>query len=302
VTKHTFAVRFLAAAAAAIAGAALAPTARAAIVHSVSLGSPGSAFDAKGMSLYVSSVDGRVYVYKQGGHLVRALKSGLNYPQGLYVDKQGVLYVANRGASNVLEFKRGRMKPFATLSDGNEQPMDVTLCPDGTVYVANILNASGGSGDIAVYSGGSSSPTGHLTYLNANPFYLSCDRAGNLFATEVVGSTGTVVEFPGGSDSGAKQLPITFGGNPAGIAATANGNLLLAYGQGLEEFTEAGQPTGFSLKTLGFQQIALDAAGSLVLGAAGQTGALYTFPQGQLLHQYLSKGTVLGVAFDSGLY
>jgi hypothetical protein len=300
VTKHTFAVRFLAVVSAAVAGAALAASAGTGVVHPVGL--PGGAFDAKRMSLYVSSIDGKVYVYKPGGHLVRALTSGLNYPQGLYVSKQGVLYVANRGASNVLEFKRGRMKPFATLSDGDEQPMDVTLCPDGTVYVANILNASGGSGDIAVYAGGSSSPTGHLTYLNANPFYLSCDRAGNLFATEVVGSTGTVVEFPDGSDSGAKQLPITFGGNPAGIAATTNGNLLLAYGQGLEEFTEAGQPTGFSLKTLGFQQIVLDPAGSLVLGAAGQTGALYSFPQGQLLHQYLSKGTVMGVAFDSGLY
>ena len=299
-TKHTFAVRFLAVVSAAVAGAALAASAGTGVVHRVGL--PGGAFDAKRMSLYVSSIDGKVYVYKTGGHLVRALTSGLNYPQGLYVSKQGVLYVANRGASNVLEFKRGRMKPFATLSDGDEQPMDVTLCPDGTVYVANILNASGGSGDIAVYAGGSSSPTGHLTYLNANPFYLSCDRAGNLFATEVVGSTGTVVEFPGGSDSGVKQLPITFGGNPAGIAATTNGNLLLAYGQGLEEFTEAGQPTGFSLKTLGFQQIVLDPAGSLVLGAAGQTGALYSFPQGQLLHQYLSKGTVMGVAFDSGLY
>jgi hypothetical protein len=302
VTKHAFAVRFLAVASAAVAGAALAASAGAGVVHTTGLGLSGAAFDAERMSLYVSSIDGLVFVYKHGGHLVRALKSGLSYPQGLYVDKQGVLYVANRGASNVLEFKRGRMKPFATLSDGNEQPMDVALCPNGTVYVANILNASGGSGDIAVYAGGSSSPTGHLTYLNANPFYLACDRAGNLFATEVVGSTGTVVEFPGGSDSGAKQLPITFGGNPAGIAAATNGNLLLAYGQGIEEFTEAGQPTGFSLKTLGFQQIVLDPAGSLVFGAAGQTGALYSFPQGQLLHQYLSKGTVMGVAFDSGLY
>jgi DNA-binding beta-propeller fold protein YncE len=244
----------------------------------------------------------RIDIYGQGGKPMGHITKGINYPQGLYVDASGVLYVANRGAGNVLAFRRGAKSPFATYADGMEQPEGVTLCPDGTLYVANILSASGGSGDITVYAHGSRNPTGTLTYPAGFFFYDACDAKGNLFATIVYGSTGTVLAFPSAQQTGVTQLPITYGGNPGGIAVDAAQNLLLPYGNGVVEFTESGKTTGVEIPTVGFSQIALDATGRFLIGAAGSAADLYAFPSGTHLHQYSAGGSITGAAIDPGLY
>ena len=252
-----------------------------------------------------------VYVSQQGANSINAfrfdgkrigtIKKRVDYPQGIFADAQGTLYVANRSASDVLEFKRGAAKPSKVLSDDNEQPEDVTVCPDGTVYVANILGASGGGGDITVYAHGSRNPTRTLEYSGGFFFFLTCDAQGNVFSTLVLGTTGTVVEFPGGQQSGATQLPILFGGNPSGIVADSGGNLLVAgQGDGVEEFTESGTPTGLQISAVGLNQITLSSDGTLLLGATSKGAVQYTFPAGTLDHTYRSSGTSIGVAFDPG--
>jgi sugar lactone lactonase YvrE len=251
--------------------------------------------------LYVSDdKHDRVDAFRLSGGRIRRIASGLNYPQGLFVDAQGDLYVANRGANDVLEFKRGATAPSATFTDGQNQPEDVTVCPNGTVYVANILNASGGSGNIAVYAGGSHDPTGTITYGVGNFFFLACDASGNLFATLVYGTSGTVVEFPGGAQPGAKMLPISWGGNPGSIAADAAGNLLVNYGEGVQEFTEAGAPTGIKFATVPLVQLALNGANTLMAGASVGGATLYSFPSGTLVRSFHTGGTTIGVAIDSG--
>ena len=115
----------------------------------------------------------------------------------------------------MLEFARGATSPSFTLVDTGNQPEDVTVCPDGTVYVANILASAGGS--IEVYPRGNSQPSRSLTYNGDNAFYITCDRAGNVFASVLIGTGGTVVEFPGGQQSGATMLPIFTDGNPGPI-------------------------------------------------------------------------------------
>ena len=201
-----------------------------------------------------------------------------------------------------MEFKRGATSPFKVLGDGQEQPEDVTVCPNGTVYVANIFNASGGGGNIAVYTHGSRNLTGTLTYDGGEFFFLTCDAEGNLFGTLVVGTNGTVAEFPGGRQHGARQLPIFFGGNPSGIKADNTGNLLVAgQGNGVEEFTESGEPTGLQITTVGLNEIALSAGGELLLGATAKGAVQYTLPGGTLNHTYRTRGrNPVGVAFDPG--
>jgi DNA-binding beta-propeller fold protein YncE len=253
--------------------------------------------------VYVADAqDNRIDIYGRGGKPMGHITKGINYPQGLYVDASGILYVANRGAGNVLAFRRGEKSAFATFADGMEQPEGVTVCPDGSLYVANILSASGGSGDITVYANGSRNPTGTLTYTGGYFFYLACDASGNLFATIVYGSTGTVLAFPNAQQGGVTQLPITYGGNPDGIAVDAAQNLLVPYGNGVVEFTESGNPTGVQIPTVGLSQIALDATGRFLIGAAGSAADLYAIPKGTHLHTYAAGGSVTGAAMDPGLY
>lgn len=242
-----------------------------------------------------------ISVFRFDGKRAGKITKRVDYPQGIFADAQGTLYVANRGANDVLAFKRGARSPAKVLSDGGEQPEDVTICPDGTVYVANILGASGGAGDIAVYAHGSLHPARRLDYRGGFFFFLTCDAQGNVFSTLVLGTTGTVVEFPGGQQSGATQLPIFFGGNPSGIVADNAGNLLVAgQGDGVEEFTESGTPTGLQINAPGLNQITLSADGTLLLGATANGAVQYTFPDGKLDHTYRSNGTSIGAAFDPG--
>lgn len=253
--------------------------------------------------VYISQEnDNRISVFQLNGKRVGEITKGVAYPQGLFTDASGTLFVANRGAGNVLEFKRGSDSPFKVLSDRKKQPEDVTLCPDGTVYVANILGSHGGGGDISVYANGRTHATGSLTYTSGFFFFLACDAQGNLFGTMVLGTTGTVIEFPNAQQNGAKQLPIFWGGNPAGIAIDAAGNLLVAdQGEGVEEFTEAGYPTGLQIATTGLNEIVLSHNGKLLLGSTSKGAVQYTFPGGRLDHTYrTSQGTTIGATFDPG--
>ncbi|HEV2878815.1 MAG TPA: hypothetical protein VGW96_04455, partial [Candidatus Eremiobacteraceae bacterium] len=61
---------------------------------------------------------------------------GFSNPGGLFVDSKHNLWVANGSANNVLEFARGATTPFNTLNDAGAGPLDVTMCPNGSVYVA----------------------------------------------------------------------------------------------------------------------------------------------------------------------
>ncbi|MGC2407754.1 MAG: hypothetical protein WA431_15230 [Candidatus Cybelea sp.] len=257
--------------------------------------------DLRKALVYVSQEnDNSISAFQLGGKRIGEITNGVSYPQGLFADASGTLYVANRGASNVLEFKRGSDSPFKVLNDGKKQPEGVTLCPDGTVYVANILGSHGGGGDISVYANGSTHATGTLSYTSGFFFFLACDAQGNLFGTMVLGTTGTVIEFPDAQQNGAKQLPIFWGGNPAGIAIDAAGNLLVAnQGEGVEEFTEAGYPTGLQIATTGVNEIVLSPNGKLLLGSTSKGAVQYTFPGGRLNHTYrTSHGATVGATFD----
>ena len=228
---------------------------------------------------------------------------GLSNPAGIFVDPNRSLWVANGGADNVLKFKRGAIMPSKTLNDPGGGPNDVTICPNHTVYVSGY-----GSTSIEVYASGSINPTGSLTFPGElqNDF-LTCDAAGNVFATIVDGSFhGGVVEYPGGNQSGATQLPISLQG-PGGIKQDNAGNLLITDEsvQTITEYTEAGSPTGKSIPT-GFDciDLAVSRDGRVVgcaLYVSGGTseGQSYTFPGGAIHRTYSGSFSLpYGFGFD----
>lgn len=260
----------------------------------------GNGIDAQRSLVYVGDVESNfIAVFDRGGAQVGTITKGLNGPSGLFVDGGHNLWVANETASNVVEYARSGTSPIATLPDGSgNAPEDVTVCANGKVYVANVING------IAVYTGPKHHKSGSLQYDSAQFTGITCDRNGNVFATGVVGTNGTVIEFPNGQESGAHTLPISSSGNLWGIKPDNAGNLLVVgIPNGMvTEFTEAGAPTGRSIEMHGqWYEIALNREGTVLFGGDQfhNQGVAVTFPGDKLRMKYKSTfSKVLGVAFD----
>ena len=266
--------------------------------------------------VYVSDVDfNTVTVFDRGGQTVGRI-GGLNGPEGLFVDADHNLWVANSGASQILEFARGATSPTKILSDKGGLPSDVTMCPNGTLYVSNSKLSNARGGNILLYAPGSTRPTGKLTFPHEfQAYFLTCDAAGNIFETltiinKMTGAGGAaVVEYPGGRQAGATRLPMKHSFFPGGIKQDHAGNLLIAEGVSINEYTEAGLPTGVSIKSPDSYTapVGIDVTGN-VLGVAlfdptgrDAEGQTYAFPKGTALQAYGRFNKPIGFAFDSGV-
>jgi len=244
-----------------------------------------------------------VTVFDINGTL-RGQIGGLSNPGGLFVDHKRNLWVANNGANDVLEFARDATTPFHTLNDPGAGPLDVTMCPNGTVYVAGSNSTA-----IEVYPPGSINPARSLTYPGANQNdALTCDAKGNVFATTVISFHGGVVEFPRGKQHGATQLPISLQG-PGGIKPGNAGNLLVddQTAQTITEYTEAGSPTGNSISTaydcinFGVTRNSKAVGCPVYIAYHTSYGQSYTFPGGTMRQTYSGSFMLpYGFAFDPG--
>ena len=264
--------------------------------------------------VYLSNfLGGEVAVFDAHGSLVGAI-NGLTNPSGMFVDTSENLWVTNTYAYNVLVYPRGATAPSMKLADPGELPVDVSVCPNGTVYVSNLENSSqSGSGNVAVYAPGATSPTGTLSYPNqASNYFVTCDANNNVFTTLFIGSAGAVVEYPHGEQKGAVNLGVTLE-FPGGIKPDPAGNLVVndQEARTLTEYTEAGTPTGVQVAYGGsnndWVDISLNAGGKIVAGAdayLGQGTALH-FPSGKPGIVYYppagpSGDEPDGIAYDPG--
>jgi hypothetical protein len=258
--------------------------------------------------VYVSAHSNNLIdVFDRGGHLQYTITSGLNEPAGLSVDAHHNLWVANPGANDVLVYPPGSMYPTRTLNDAN-QPNDVAVC-SGIAFVADSLNQGG----IAVYPPGHKSPARRLEAQQSGAggieFYVTCDRAGNVFATGYIGAS----PFPAttgwrhGRESGYYLFP-QGAWSSSGIQATAAGTVLIArYSKSkpaLVEFTKAGNATGKAIDTGSdlWGDIALDATQAVVFGVdtARAVAVARKFPGGAVQQTYTDANLAQpeGVAVD----
>lgn len=274
------------------------------------------ATDAQAQLLYMSSwgTESVVDVLTMNGQQVGQITNGLAEPEGLFVDAKENLWVAN--VSNVLVYPHGGLSPSKTLTDSVGYPIDVTVCPNGTAYVADLYDISNSNhASIQVYAPGSTTPTGSLDYATdfRNPF-LTCDAAGNVFVALLTADSagdGLVVKFPLGKQKGAKDLGIVLQ-SPGGIEPDNAGNLLVTdlIDHTIAEYTESGSPTGLSIATgTPVEGIALSRDGGIVLGAAPDApdGISWSFPGGKQLRVYTCCSRIgpplqnpYGVAFYPG--
>lgn len=226
---------------------------------------------------------------KQIGQITNGLASGS--PEGMFVDAKHDLWIASGGTDRaVLMYPRGGLSPIEKLTDPLGDPIDVTVCADGTAYVANLSNAgNGNTASVQIYAKGSKTPTGTLQYAQdfRNPS-VACDAAGNVFVALLIGQSvgdGRVIEFPGGKQAGAKDLGIVLQ-VPGGIKIDDAGNVLVSdvSAMTVTEYTEAGVPTGHSISAgTNIEGIALARDGTSVIGAAISLtqGIAWSFPAGK---------------------
>jgi DNA-binding beta-propeller fold protein YncE len=257
---------------------------------------------------YISdSIENSVTAYSSTGKIKLRILHNLKTPGGLLVDAHHDLWVANGGDDNVLVFARGATKPKLTLSTPGLEPIDVAICPNGTVYVGT------DGGKIQVFAHGSTTATRAMTYQGGQFGNLTCDAAGNVFATGVSNFRSAIVEFPKGKTTGAVALSITTLVTPNGIRMDADGKHLLISDQSqytISEFNEKGKPTGKSIETTnGASCITFGVATDGTIGCPvyfenpeGTTvGASFSFPSGTAGQTYVNPvfGQPYGFAFDS---
>jgi hypothetical protein len=154
--------------------------------------------------------------------------TGLNSPQGLFVDSMGNLWVADAFAQEIFEFATGTKSPVRTLRDPNGIPFDVVVDENsGTAYVSEYQNNVNPSTLVEVYAKGKTMPTGSLSDPNArNGAYDALDNKGNLYVTFMTQANKAHVDrWVGGAGSpqnlGLKLI------SAGGIVTTASGSLAL---------------------------------------------------------------------------
>jgi DNA-binding beta-propeller fold protein YncE len=257
---------------------------------------------------YISdAIENSITAYSSDGKIKLRILKKLKTPGGILVDANHDLWVANGGDSNVLVFAYGSAKPKLTLSAAGLAPTDVTICPNGTVFVA--VDA----GPIQVYAHGSTKPMRTMNYKGGQINNLACDATGNLFGTGVANFSSAVVEFPKGKPKGAHLLPVTGLVTPFGIRMATDGKHVLISDQSqytITEFNANGKPTGKKIDTTnGASCITFGVATDGTIGcpvyfapAVGTTvGATFSFPAGTAGRTYSNPlfGQPYGFAFDS---
>jgi len=156
-------------------------------------------------------------VYNGDGLLLRTKKKELVDPRAVAAGGDGLLYVANEGARNVLVYTAGARKLLRALDDGGNVPLDVAVFGQ-TVVTSNLHNAT-------VFLPGATKPSRTLTDQNVlQGSGVAFDPSGNCFWSFTnEQSMAQVDEF-----TGCKGKPIAVpisAGSPQSMAFDGKGNL-----------------------------------------------------------------------------
>ncbi len=151
-----------------------------------------------------------LYVTDLGTNAVELLKnrtyapdttitSGVNHPNGGWIDKKGNLYVANSGADNITEYAPNDTTPAFTYSAGMEYPAAVTTDAAGNVYEGDYDN--GVNGHVSEYPQHSDAPKYTCQFYPPGGIEgVAVDGAHDVFLAYNLFSSGgaEIVEFKGG--------------------------------------------------------------------------------------------------------
>jgi DNA-binding beta-propeller fold protein YncE len=275
--------------------------------------SPALAETAGAPLLYVSNVESNnIEIYKQAGtnQSPIATLSGSSFggPVGLFVARNEDLYVANVQSSDVIVFKKGASTPYLTLLDPGEDPYDVVVDRNGTVYVTNLQTTTGGVGSVSVYAGGSTTPTSVLAVPNNESVrFCTLDRNHNLFVgfQNSKTRTGAVMEFFKGVGPGVPtELKVSL---PGGMQFDTTQDLVVAneHPESILVFEPPLKTPSQTIPTGGFDLMGLaftNSGNDVYVAEFGSAAVLeFAYPSGALVDTItkgVQNGFAQGVATD----
>ena len=218
-----------------------------AIPLSGGLNSPaGLAFDSRG-NLFVANSSGSDSITEFaagatpgtfGTGKVVLSGGGLNALTGLAFDSRGDLFVGNAHGNSITEFAAGNTLgtfgagTVALTGGGLNYPIGLAFDARGDLFAAN-----GNSNTITEFAftpgvGGAAGTFGTATLLTggglAEPYDLAFDARGDLFTSNVLGTTITEFAFNSGAGTfGAGVVAATGLNSPAGLAFNAQGDMFV---------------------------------------------------------------------------
>ncbi|MGA8384651.1 MAG: hypothetical protein WB687_05100 [Candidatus Cybelea sp.] len=136
---------------------------------------------AKQDLLYVSNNNDEVTVYDYSSQKLVGILTDFTQPRGECVDGRGNVYITDTSAERVLEFAHGGKKPIEKYDDSPDSPYACAIDP--TTGDLAVANDDGSSGNIAIWSNGTSQRT---TYTDSElGKFQGCayDTNGDLFVT-----------------------------------------------------------------------------------------------------------------------
>jgi sugar lactone lactonase YvrE len=186
----------------------------------------------------VSNIIGGIRIFSADIHqsnppLLGTITNGTTRPEGVWIDRNGTLYVANaeqypRNAS-LAEYKQGATSPFRTITSGLYAPAAVAVGDDGTVYVNSVDGNT--TGKVVEYARGKLKPKRTVTLpdpgYSLTPGGLAFDQNGNLLAATLLNSTTVHVFKIAPGSSHVIDLGLQGVGGPA-IGVDGAGNLYTA--------------------------------------------------------------------------
>jgi len=238
--------------------------------------------------------------------------SDIDIAEGLFVDTNHDLYVANFLGDDVLVFKRGSTIHYNKYFDNLYNfVMDVAKAPDGTIIAANFQNQNSGfTGSLSTWLSGPNGGTYVGNFPNAqyvDSYFVTVQQNGGvyfntqsaIYATHCPFGECSAFESTGGSLT-----------RPGGLRA-GNGNGLVAVDQSLSQLftykTYNTSPRPVSRCSIGSYPIGIDFDTShqhiFVTDTGSNEGIEYTYPGCALVGTVpgSSHGNPVGVAYDNAV-
>jgi hypothetical protein len=228
---------------------------------------------------------------------VGQITDGVDKPEGLAVDTQRELYVANLDSNTVTVYGRGKTKPLRTLNVPYP-PLDVAVGSDGSVYVGDE------DGGVDVFPPGGTSSTQRLTNSSLTRVAgVAVSASNDVYAAGESGYSSyqpAVVEFAKAMGSGKNLNLKGLSGRLAGVIVTDKDAIVTDFDTGQILTYQLGKTTASSTMNVGYSPVrpALSNAEHKIYVPStysGNTGA-YDYPSGTHVNTIQNGDT--GAAFS----